>query len=80
MKLKDNIVYRFESKILGGKTFIFDLYTGKILVSDKIAYEIMNMMNSGHSINEISKTLDRSSESIDAFISHLRNNEFLLEA
>ena len=55
-------------------------HMSKILISDKIAYEIMNMMNSDQSIIEICKTLEKEPETIEAFINQLRKNEFLSEA
>lgn len=44
--ISKHIHFRYESKILGGKTFIFHLETSKILIADKMAYEILKCIKS----------------------------------
>lgn len=47
MRLKINkyVCYRYESKIKGGKCFIFDLDKGKIYLSNKKAFSILEYID-----------------------------------
>lgn len=44
IKIGKYICYRYESKIKGGKCFIFNLDTGKIYLSSKAAFDILEFI------------------------------------
>ncbi len=77
MKIKKNIVFRFVSKILDGKTFIFDIYSGKLLVSSKCAFDILNLLKENIDIDEISNILSIEKECVLEFVDTLSKNNFI---
>lgn len=53
MRIKTNILYRYESQIEGGTLFIFDLNNYKRYKGKKIEYIILEYISQGLSLEEI---------------------------
>ncbi|WP_143147705.1 hypothetical protein [Clostridium collagenovorans] len=85
IKLNKNIVYRYESKLFGGKTFIFNINDQKILLSDILAFDILRLIeNEARSVEEIICTMNEKykrdiSDKIRVFISKMCSNQILIQ-
>lgn len=76
VKLSPYVCYRYESKIYGGKTFIFQLDYGKIYISDYDAYRILEFIDFCHP--EIDNLCSKfSSLDIQTFIRTMEQREVI---
>lgn len=73
MKIKENVLYRYESKIDGGTLFIFDLQNYKRYKGKKIEYLVLKYIDEGLSIETIIEKISKefSIDSVDYQISTL---------
>ncbi|MBE6082818.1 MAG: PqqD family protein [Tissierellaceae bacterium] len=85
MNLNKHIIYRFESKILNGKTFIFNLDTQDIFLSDEIAFDVLRLIDkeqvdADEIINRINNTYNiDATNKIYEFLDELRRRKVIVE-
>jgi hypothetical protein len=82
VKIGKNIVYRYESKIKNGLTFIFNIDTGKIVVSSKMAYDLLKFIENNDELQDIQhfskENYNITSSELNNFLEILIENKMII--
>lgn len=82
MKICDHVVFRYEPKLLGGKTFIFNMKTQKILLSDESSYHILrcvltNPLSKEEVLSAFGNTIDEAG--LSDFLDTMYENDIIVD-
>lgn len=53
MRIPENVIYRFESQIDGGTTFLFNLDSMHVKTTNELGYHILRLIDQGREKEEI---------------------------
>lgn len=78
MKIPDHVIYRYESRLGDGTTFVFDLDALRVMTTNELGYRVLRQIDEGLERKDIARSLAAASSSpeqaerrIDGFIGRL---------
>lgn len=84
MVISNNILFRYESKIDGGKLFIFDIEKYKVFNGGIVEYKILKYIQNSYDIEKIVDEIQKEFHinnckiKVDNFINYLKKNKYLI--